>query len=283
MNILVTGASGMLGKDIVDTIRAAGHEVIETDRQELDITNAEQVGVYIAENKPEVIINCAAYNFVDKVEEEEFYPVAYAVNATGPQNLAVAAKENDARFIHFSTDYVFAGDKPGGYTETDETGPISKYGETKLAGENLVQEVGGDFLICRLSKIFGQPGVGEGSKESFVALMLRLAASKPELSIVDEEVGSPSYTLDIAEEVLRMVEESVESGIYHLVNSGEGVTWYAFAKEIFALKDVKTPAHPVASTEFPKPAARPKFAALLNTKRPPLRSRTEALKAFFNA
>jgi dTDP-4-dehydrorhamnose reductase len=282
MNILVTGASGMLGKDIVDTFRAAGHEVMETDRQELDIANAEQVSIYVAEKKPEVVINCAAYNFVDKVEEDAFYPIAYAVNATGPQNLAMAAKEQGARFIHFSTDYVFAGDKPEGYVETDPTGPISKYGETKLAGETLVQEVGGDVLICRLSKIFGAPGLGEGSKESFVALMLRLAASKPELSIVDEEVGSPSYTLDIAQEVLRMVEEPAEAGIYHLVNAGEGVTWYAFAKEFFALRGIDTPAHPVTSAEFPKPAARPKFAALLNTKRPPLRSRTEALKAFLN-
>jgi dTDP-4-dehydrorhamnose reductase len=282
MKILVTGASGMLGKDIVKTFTDGGHEVTETDREQLDITNAEQVNTFVAQEKPEVIINCAAYNFVDKVEEEEFYPIAYAVNATGPKNLAQAAKNSGARFVHYSTDYVFAGDKPEGYKEDDVTGPISKYGETKLAGETNVQEVGGDYLICRLSKIFGAPGLSEGTKESFVALMLRLAAKMPELSIVDEEVGSPSYTLDIAQETLNLIEENVASGVYHLVNAGEGVTWYAFAKEIFNLAGVETPFKPVTSAEFPKPAARPKFAALLNTKRPPMRSRTEALAAFLH-
>jgi dTDP-4-dehydrorhamnose reductase len=280
MKVLITGASGMLGNDMLHACEAAGFEVVTTDRDQLDITDADRVQRFFEEYRPDVVINCAAYNFVDQIEDPASYEIAYAVNAMGPGHLAQSAKSIGARYVHFSTDYVFAGEKPEGYTEEDVPQPLSKYGETKLAGEQKVQEADGEYYICRLSKIFGAPGKTEGSKESFVALMLRLAQSKPELSVVDEEVGCPSYTVDIAEEVIRMLQDQAPSGLYHLVNAGPGVTWYEFAREIFHLTGVDIPVHPVPSSAFPKPAQRPKFAALLNTKRPPLRSRTEALKAF---
>jgi dTDP-4-dehydrorhamnose reductase len=147
-------------------------------------------------------------------------------------------------------------------------------------GEKFVEGVGGDYYICRLSKIFGMPGLTDGSKESFVALMLRLAADKPELNIVHEEVGSPSYTPDIAEKTLELLLDNHSPGTYHLVNEGPGVTWYEFAKEVFEIKKVTTPTNPVPSSAFPKPAARPKFAALRNTKLSPMRTRGEALREF---
>lgn len=280
MRILITGAGGTLGGDLERVFSAAGHELILTDRDTLDITNRDAVAQFVREWKPEAIINSAAYNFVDNVEEDAHYPVAFAVNAHGPRNLAEAAKSSGIPFVHYSTDYVFAGDKPEGYAEDDETGPISKYGETKEAGEKFVQEVGGEYYICRLSKIFGEPGASDNSKESFVALMLRLAAKLPEMKIVHEEVGSPSYTRDIAESTLNMLLAKPETGIYHMVNEGSGVTWYEFAEEIFGFAGVETSRSPVPSAEFPKPAARPKFAALKNTKLPPLRARADALREF---
>lgn len=280
MKILVTGANGSLGQDIVDVFRAAGHEVIGTDRKEVDITDRDQVLEKVREHAPDVLINTAAYNFVDNCEEAEHFELAYRINAEGPRNLALAAKQLGILFVHYSTDYVFPGEKPEGYTEDDEPRPISKYGETKWHGEKLVEQVGGKYYICRLSKIFGRPALGENGKESFVALMLRLAAEKPELKIVNEEVGSPTYTLDIARATLQMVADNRASGIYHIVNEDPGVTWFDFAEEVFRMKNVATPRFPVSSDEFPKPAARPKFAALKNTKLPKLRSRQEALREF---
>lgn len=288
MKILLTGASGNLGQDIVRVFRAAGHEVVETDREELDITNAESVARMIDELHPDVVINAAAYNFVDKVEDEAVYPIAYAVNATGPKNLAEACAERAIPFVHYSTDYVFAGDKPEGYSEDDEPSPISKYGETKAAGEAFVRAAGGSFYLCRLSKIFGQPGISEAAKPSFVSLMLRLAKEKPSLSIVDEEVGTPTYTKDIAEATLRMLTDpstgsggtGTPPGVYHVVNEGPGVTWYQFAEEIFGIAGVTTPRTPVPSSAFPRPAKAPKFAQLRNTKLPALRPRIDALREF---
>lgn len=281
MKVLVTGAKGTLGADLVSLFSQKGYEVIATDREELDITNEENVMVYVEKLHPDVIINAAAYNLVDDAESPKGYELAFAINVLGPQYLARAAKKIGAKFVHYSSDYVFAGEKPEGYSEADERSPISSYGRTKAEGERFVEGVGGDFYIARTSKIFGKKGISENSKESFVHLMLRLAATKPELSIVNEEVGSPTYTKDIAEATLEML--SYPAGIYHLVNGGGGVTWYEFAQEIFELANVSIPVKAVPSSEFPKPATRPKFAALLNTKLPALPDRKDALKHFLEA
>lgn len=283
MKILLAGASGNLGQDIVRVFRAAGHEVVETDRAQLDITDAGAVSRVIDEAHPDVVINTAAYNFVDKVEDESVYPVAYAINAIGPKNLAEACAVRNIPFVHYSTDYVFAGDKPEGYMEDDEPAPISRYGETKAAGEAFVRAAGGVFFLCRLSKIFGEPGISEAAKPSFVSLMLRLAKEKPSLSIVDEEVGAPTYTKDIAEATLRVLTDGTPPGVYHIVNEGPGVTWYQFAEEIFGIAGVTTPRTPVPSSAFPRPAKAPKFAQLRNTRLPKLRSRVSALQEFLSS
>ncbi|PIQ67623.1 dTDP-4-dehydrorhamnose reductase [Candidatus Uhrbacteria bacterium CG11_big_fil_rev_8_21_14_0_20_41_9] len=280
MKILITGANGMLGKDLASLFESRGHAVIKTDRKDLDITSRDEVLERVRKIGPDLVINAAAYNFVDKVEEPEIYPLAFAVNAEGPRNLAEASALSGIPFVHYSTDYVFAGTKPEGYSEEDTTGPVSKYGETKEAGERFVQEIGGKYYICRLSKIFGKPGLSEESKESFVALMLRLAETMPELNIVHEEVGSPGYTPDIAKATLELLNGEYEPGIYHIVNDGRGVTWHEFANEIFEIAGVNVKSNPVTSAEFPKPAERPKFAPLINNKLPKLRDRKEALCEF---
>lgn len=280
MKILLTGASGNLGQDIIRVFRAAGHEVVPTDRGELDITSIADVEEKVTEVNPDVIINAAAYNFVDKVEDPAVYPVALAVNAKGPKNLAIAARKHGVWFVHYSTDYVFAGDKPEGYAEDAQPNPISKYGETKALGEKVVLDSGALAYVIRLSKIFGKPGISDASKPSFVQLMLTLAKQKPSLQIVDEEVGMPTYTVDVARETLRMLEAHVPPGVYHVVNEGSGATWYTFAEEIFGIAGVATPRTPVPSSAFPRAAKAPKFAMLVNTKLPALRSRQEALKEF---
>lgn len=280
MKILVTGAFGALGQDIVKVFTTHGHDVVSWTTGDLDITNHDQVFSKVTELQPQMIINCAAYNAVDKAEEDEAYLVAYAVNALGPQYLSEIAKVLDIPFVHFSTDYVFSGSKSEGYLETDEPRPVSKYGETKLMGEKLALATGGKTYVVRTSRLFGQRGSTAGSKESFVDLIARLAAEKPELLIVNEEVGCPTYTPDLALATYRLVTDGYASGVYHLVNDGEGVTWYEFAGEIFSLLDIATPRKPVTAAEFPKPAQRPKFSVLHNTKFPKLRHRQIALRAY---
>jgi dTDP-4-dehydrorhamnose reductase len=282
MKILLTGATGMLGKDVFQTFSKAGHEVIATERNDLDITHLVPVLNYVKSIKPDLIINCAAYNFVDQVESDEFYSLAFAVNATGPKNLAIAARDNNIPIIHFSTDYVFDGLKAEGYTEEDSPSPISRYGDTKFHGEKLIEEVGGKYYICRLSKLFGEAGTSDVSKESFVSIMLKLAKEKDKLQIVASETGCPSYSPDIAAAVLQIAEGDFDFGIYHLVNDGGGVTWYEFAKEIFEIAGVDILIEAVEPSHFPRPARRPAEAILLNTKFPILRHRQDALSEFIS-
>lgn len=279
-NLLLTGSRGMLGQAITKTFTDAGYTVLATDRDTIDITSINSIRSFTADKTIDLIINTAAYNFVDKVEDPAFYDIAYSINALGPQNLAIVAQELDIPLVHYSTDYVFDGTKVDGYSESDVRSPISKYGFTKAEGERLVEEAGGKFYICRLSKLFGEPGEGEGSKMSFVSLMLKLAKEKPTLSIVNEEVGCPTFAPHIADATLGLIQRKDPSGIYHTINEGEGVTPYQFAEEIFALMNVTTPRKPVLSSEFPVAAPRPKFSALLNTKLPKLPHRLDALKEF---
>lgn len=284
MRVLITGASGTLGQDLVKRFGQGGHEVLATDRDTLDITSAEAIARTLDAHTPALVINAAAYNFVDAVEDPTIYPIAQAINAYAPGHLARAAAERGILFVHYSTDYVFAGTKPEGYTESDAPDAISAYGLTKAMGEKAVQEAGGQWHILRLSKIFGTPGLTDQSKPSFVHLMMKLARERPMLKIVDEEVGCPTYTKDIAEATAQMIARGDASGIYHVVNEGPGVTWYEFAKEIFELAGVSTPYVPVSADAFPaRPAARPQFAALLNTKLPRLRHRHEALREFLES
>ena len=251
------------------------------DRETLDATDASAVRSAIAAGGYGVVVNSTAFNNVDAAEDPANADAVRALNVEAPGVMAEAAKAADAAFVHYSSDYVFEGEKPEGYAEDDEPNPVSAYGRSKLDGERAVSAAGGRWYVCRTSKLYGQPGSSKSSKPSFVAVMTNLAKTKPELSIVDEEVGMPTYTADLAEATVALVTGSYEPGIYHLVNEGPGVTWYGFAGEFFGLQGIATPRKPVPMSAFPRPAKRPRFAALRNTKFPPLRTRIEALKAFF--
>lgn len=281
MKVIVLGARGNLGQDLVRALTDGGHEVIALDRDALDVTDAAELANRIRLESPAALFNAVAWNDVDGAEDPAKRPFAFRLNADAPTTMALAAKEVGAVFVHYSTDYVFAGSRSAGYAENDLALPASAYGLSKLLGELAVTAVGGRHFICRTSKLFGAPGSSPASKPSFVATMLRLARTKPELGIVDEEVGCPTYTKDLAEASVRLVEGQYDPGVYHLVNEGPGVTWYGFAEELFRLLDIRTPRKPVPAAAFPRAAQVPKFAALRNTKFPPLRPRLEALADFF--
>lgn len=281
MKVLVLGAKGTLGQDLVRVFGAFDADVEASDLEELDVTDVGAVRKTILGNGYDLIINAVAINDVDGAEDPTKQDIVWAVNAEAPGTIAAAAKEAGATFVHYSTDYVFDGTKEEGYTEDDEPHPISFYGESKLGGEEAVREAGGRSFVCRVSKLYGRPGVSEQSKPSFVDTMVRLAQVHPSLTIVDEEVGMPTYTYDIAEATLALIGWDYEPGIYHLVNDGPGVTWYGFAEEFFAILGITTPRTPVPSSAFPKPAPRPLYGMLRNTKFTTLRAREEALKAYF--
>lgn len=281
MKVLILGAKGNLGQDLVRAFATAGHDVTGLDRDGLDVTDAAAVRELIASGGFGAVVNAVAYNNVDGAEDPANRAIAFGLNADAPGVMAQAAKDAGAAFVHYSTDYVFSGTKPEGYCEDDIPDPVSVYGQSKAAGEIAVASAGGRWYVCRTSKLFGRAGTSPAAKPSFVSIMVGLAKTKPELSIVDEEVGMPTYTADLAAATVRLVTGEHAAGVYHLVNDGPGVTWFGFAEEFFGMLGVTTPRKPVPMSAFPRPAKRPLHAALRNTKFPALRARTEALAAFF--
>ncbi|OKZ76797.1 MAG: dTDP-4-dehydrorhamnose reductase [Clostridium sp. 27_14] len=253
MKILITGANGMLAKSVKARLKKE-NELICTDVSDLDITNAEAVMNFVKENKPEYIINCAAFTAVDKAEE--VYDLAEKINADGPGNLAKAAKEVDATLIHISTDYVFNGDLDvsKSYVETDEVGPVTVYGKTKLHGEEQVKSNTDQYYIFRTAWLYG-----DGN--NFVRTMLKLGTEKDEISVVADQHGSPTYAEDLANIIAQAIEKKIPYGLYHSTNQGF-TTWYEFTKKIFELADIKCNVKPVTSEEFIRPAKRPKNSQL---------------------
>ena len=281
MRILITGARGMVGSDLVRLAKERGHDVVAAGRGDLDITQQEGVYAYVRALKPDCIINAAGYNLVDAAETPEGRVLAQTINADGPLYLAQAAEALDIPFVHMSTDYVFGGTKHEGYREDDIPDPVdSVYAKTKLAGEEGALRAHRKTYIVRTTKIFGKKGDSPNTKGSFVSLMLRLAAEKPELHVVDEQIGCPTYSPDLAQAILELVEQGYPFGIYHIINSGEPVTPYGWAQEIFSAAGIAPKVQAVDASYFPSNAPRPKFAALLNTKFPALRPRGQALQEF---
>ncbi len=279
---LIIGAKGMLGQELAKVFRAdKNYQVSIWDLEDIDITYEPQIKVKILKLAPEIIINAAAYNAVDKCEEPAEFEIARKINGLAPGYLAQAAKKLDAVFIHFSTDYVFDGRKKEGYQEDDKPSPISRYGRSKLLGEKKVQEAGGKFYLIRLQKLFGLPAKSAAAKKSFFETMLVLAKTKKEMQIVDEELANFTYAPDLAVRTKYLIENGLPCGIYHITNEGRPVTWYGAVKILFELtgkKDIRM--IPVPAEKFPRPAKRPKYTVLLNTKLPPLRPWPEALKEF---
>jgi dTDP-4-dehydrorhamnose reductase len=285
-NILILGARGMLGRALVNEFGEADYEVIGWDRTELDITDRKLVLEKISALKPQIVINAAAYNNIDKAETEDRY-LAFKINGEAVGYLVEAAARVGAFFVHYSTDYVFRGDRKDGYTEDDAPDPQSVYAKSKLEGEKVVlkhlgQNCESFFYLIRTSRLFGPAGVGDGAKKSFVDVMLKLGREKKELDLVDEEVSSPTYVLDLARSTHELIESGASAGIYHRINFG-ACTWYEWAKKIFELSNLKVKLNPVLANKFPRPALRPEFSELLNTKLPNLRGWEESLAEYLTA
>jgi dTDP-4-dehydrorhamnose reductase len=251
MKVLVTGANGQLGTDVVALFQGS-NEVIGVGRNEMDITNLDQCIQVIEKHQPDVIIHCAAYTAVDLAEEEE--DIAYQVNAYGSRNLAIAAERVGSKICYISTDYVFDGTAAKPYREYDNTNPTSVYGKSKRAGESLVQALSSKFFIVRTSWVYGLHG------NNFVKTMLKLAVGRDQLKVVNDQVGSPTFTEDLAEFLLRLV-ATENYGIYHASNSGV-CSWYDFAKVIFEESNISITVNPCTTEEFPRPAPRPKYSVM---------------------
>lgn len=261
MKILITGANGMLAQAVKEKFKE-GNKLILTDVNDLDITNNNAVMEFVAKEKPEYIINCAAYTAVDKAEENE--ELAEKINAEGPKNLALAAKENDAILIHISTDYVFPGDLDVSktYKEEDKTGPVTAYGRTKLHGEQAIINNCEKYYIFRTAWLYG-----EG--KNFVRTMLALSENNDEISVVCDQHGSPTYTEDLTSIIYQAIEKNIPFGIYHSTNQ-RFTTWSEFTKKIFELSNIKTKVNPITSEEYsrkyPTSANRPKNSQLSKEK-----------------
>jgi dTDP-4-dehydrorhamnose reductase len=280
--ILIIGSKGMLGQELVKVFLVdQNYEVIGWDKEDIDVTREEQVKNKILPLAPQIIINAAAYNDVDKCEEAAEFEKAKELNGLAPGHLAMVAKELGAIFVHYSSDYVFDGSKKEGYRENDEPLPISNYGWSKLLGEKQVQQVGGHYYLIRLQKLFGWPAQSIGAKKSFFYNMLTLAKEKEKLEVVDEELSNFTYAPDLARQTKYLIEQGLPHGVYHITNEGAPITWYGAAKVLFEIASIDNmKLIPAPASYFPRPAKRPKYSILLNTKLPPLRPWPEALREF---
>ncbi len=247
MKILITGANGMLAKAVRNEMKK--EELICTDVNELDITNLEAVREFVKTNKPQYIINCAAYTAVDKAEEQ--VELARKINAIGPKNLAITANENDCTLIHISTDYVFGGDKPINYVynEDDEKAPNSVYGITKLEGEQNIISSCFKYYIFRTAWLYG-----DGN--NFVRTMLKLGKEKESVNVVCDQHGSPTYSVDLAGIIHEAIKKEIPYGVYHTTNQGF-TSWDEFTKLIFKKAGINCKVNSVTSEEFPSTAKRP--------------------------
>ena len=270
MRILLTGVNGQVGTDLLPLLQPLG-EVIAASRAECDLASVEAIRKLVAALRPDVIVNPAAYTAVNDAEAHS--ELAYAINATAPGVLAEEARKSGAMLVYYSTDYVFDGAKPGAYTEDDVPAPLNVYGASKLAGERAVAAAGGRFLVLRTSWVYGANG------NNFLKTILRLAAEREELKIVDDQVGAPTSSLQLAQATARLVrqlsaktEPEFPSGLYH-ATAGGSVSWCGFARAI--VETVKAEAGeplrvrrilPIRSEEYPTPARRPLNSVLSNEK-----------------
>jgi dTDP-4-dehydrorhamnose reductase len=253
--VLVTGVTGQVGAELLARLNS-GWPVVGVDRIGLDLSNLAQIRRVVADLRPAIILNPAAYTAVDKAESDE--RLAMQINGEAPGVLAEEARKIGALLIHYSTDYVFDGTKEGAYVETDRPNPLNVYGSTKLAGERAIEQVGGAWLILRTSWVYGTQG------KNFLLTMLRLAQQKQELPIVADQFGAPTWARTIADITVRMLEETPgeawadRSGVFHLTAAGS-TNWAGFAEAIFESAELVSRPRvlPIRSSEYPTPAVRP--------------------------
>ena len=247
MKILVTGVCGQLGHDVTEELLKNGIEAIACDREEFDLTDKEETQKFILENKPDGVIHCAAYTAVDKAEDEE--EICRKINADGSLYIAEACEKIGAKMIYISTDYVFGGDGEEAYEPSDEKNPQNVYGITKLEGENNALENCSKTFVVRTSWVYGING------NNFVKTMRRLAETKDELSVVADQIGSPTYTRDLAVLLVQMI-QTEKYGVYHATNEGF-MSWAEFAESIMKKSGLSTKINYIPSSEYPVKAKRP--------------------------
>jgi dTDP-4-dehydrorhamnose reductase len=254
---VVIGATGQLGSDLVRAFDRPG-ELVRLGSRDLDILDAAGTRSALEALRPTCVLNTAAYNLVDRAEQERSR--AFALNAEAVGNLAAVCQALDATFVHFSTDYVFGGDQRSPYRESDSPDPVSAYGESKLAGERLALERCRRTVIFRVSGLFGVAGSSGKGRSNFVETMLRLGREGKALRVVADQVLGPSYTLDLARKVWTVLPKAAHS-IYHLTSAGE-TSWFELARRALELANVRADLTPVTSAEFGAPARRPAYSVL---------------------
>lgn len=256
MKVLVTGVKGQLGFDVMKELAKRGMEGIGADLEEFDITDAKQTNAFIKGSGPDAVIHCSAYTAVDRAEDD--LELCYKVNADGPKNIATACKELDIPMLYISTDYVFPGDGEQYYEPEDATGPAGAYGKTKLAGEEAVKALLDKYFIVRISWVFGING------NNFIKTMLRLSETHKELTVVNDQIGSPTYTVDLAKLLVDMI-VTEKYGTYHATNEGI-CSWADFAREIFAQAGKEVNVKNVTTEEYGAKAPRPKNSRMSKEK-----------------
>ncbi len=261
MKILLLGRNGQVGWELERALAPLG-ELVATDRSAIDMARPDAVERAVRDARPDVVVNATAYTAVDRAEKEP--ELAFRINAESVAALARAARALDALVVHYSTDYVFDGEKDGPYVETDATGPLGVYGQSKLAGEAALAESGAAHFVFRTSWVYANRGA------NFMLTMLRLAKERPVLRVVADQTGAPTWARDIASATAavlarRAAGERAASGVYHMTGAGE-TTWHAFAARILALAGLETAVEPISTAEYPTPARRPRSSRLDNGK-----------------
>lgn len=247
MKVLVTGVKGQLGHDVVNELKKRGHVAVGTDVEEMDITDGKKVHEVMQKEKPDAVIHCAAYTAVDAAEEQVEF--CRKINATGTENIAKECKDLDCKMLYLSTDYVFNGEGEGPWEPDDKREPLNVYGVTKYEGELAVEKYVQKYFTVRIAWVFGVNG------KNFIKTMLKLGETHKDINVVDDQIGSPTYTYDLSRLLVDMI-ETERYGRYHATNEGL-CSWYEFAKEIFRQAGMDVNVHPVTSEEFPSKAKRP--------------------------
>lgn len=259
MNILITGCNGQLGNEmqLLEKVNPQ-HQYFNTDVAQLDITNPEAIEEFVSDNAIDIIVNCAAFTAVDKAESSQ--ELCHLLNAKAPEYLAAAVAKRGGYLVQVSTDYVFDGTNHTPYTEDEATCPNSVYGSTKLEGEKLAMAACANTMIIRTAWLYSTFG------NNFVKTMIRLGQEKPELGVIFDQIGTPTYAGDLAAAIMAAINHGIVPGIYHFSNEGV-ISWYDFTKAIHRIAGI-TSCHvkPLHTTEYPTPAARPHYSVLDKTK-----------------